>query len=104
MGLSFMVDRVRDGNGKVLESEEIDGRKCVVIEYALDEMGSGVPVTHRIWIDNENGMMLKSITKDQMSGDTEMLVKDVKTGVDISPDLFTYTPEEGVQVMDMTGM
>jgi len=103
-GLASMVDQVNQGKGRVLEPEAIDGKQCVVIEYELDEMGAGMPVTHRMWIAEDTGMMLKSTTKGGYAGDSEMILKDIKIGVPIEDSTFTYTPPAGVEVMDMTSM
>jgi outer membrane lipoprotein-sorting protein len=105
MGLEFLVEHVEKGNGRVLEPEAIDGKQCVVIEYTMDDMMGGAGILQRAWIAEENGMMLKSVTKGgDMMGDTEMTIKDVKVGIEIDPAKFTYTPPEGAQVMDMTSM
>ncbi len=104
-GLEYLVDFVQQGNGRLLDPETIDGKQCVVIEYNMDDMAGSMTVVHRAWIAEENGMMLKSSTKGgELGGDTEMVIKDVRTNIDIDPAKFTYTPPEGAQVMDYTGM
>jgi len=105
MGLMHHVDNFEKGEGRLLEPETIDGVRCVVFEYNMEDMSGGMSTVYRGWIDEESGMMIKSLMKgDDMVGTTEMRVENVRIGIDIDDEKVTYTPPEGVDVMDYTGM
>lgn len=100
------MDGMKNYNLKLLPEEKIDGKDAWVIEGtpkdATMKSQQGRMVS---WFDKKTGLPIKMVgytpAGKEMSTTT---FSDVKIDEKLSPELFTFTPPAGVQVMDMTKM
>lgn len=89
---------VKEGTATVKENASVEGADCTVLEV------KGQGMTSLIYIANDNGVMMKMEGTGDDGTKMTMTAKDVKVNSSLDGVTFTYTPPEGVQVMDMSAM
>jgi len=87
------ADKVR-----VVGHETIDGKKCVIVEYAVEGLAEGIST--KMWIWEKHGIPIKIVTTGP-EGTTTVEFKNIKTG-DVSDSLFELPA--GVNVIDLESM
>lgn len=83
---------------KIVGHETIDGKNCVVVEYAMADTEYGF--TQKMWIWEKYGIPVKIVTITS-EGTTTMEYKNIQTS-GITDDLFELPP--GVNVVDLESM
>lgn len=89
---------VKEGTATLKETATVDGAACTVLEV------QGQGMTSVLYIANDSGMLMKMEGNGADGTKMTMTTKDVKLDSALEGATFTYTPPEGVQVMDMTAM
>jgi outer membrane lipoprotein-sorting protein len=89
---------VREGTATLKETATIDGAACTVFEIASPDVKS------LLYVANDNGILLRVERSSPDGTRLTMVTKDLKLNAPLDGVSFSYTPPEGVEVMDMTAM
>lgn len=101
-----MLEAMREaGDVKVVGDEQIDGQDTWVLEITPSGPAAQAMARQKMWFRKDIGMQVQMIGYDASGKEVmKSVVTDVKLNPSIPEDRFTFTPPEGVQVMDMTNM
>lgn len=99
-GMQAVREHVAQGKATVKPSETLDGESHAVLEVVSEMGGDSMKTTY--WFNEKTGMMTKQEGQHPVAGHTVMHTTNVKMNPSIPADKFTYTPPDGVQVLDQT--
>jgi outer membrane lipoprotein-sorting protein len=89
---------------KLIGEENLDGEPVFHFEGTTSTqfMAQGKPVTRKIeaWVSTKDGLPRKTIEHSENTVGTTVY-KNVKTNIEVKPEMFKFTPPEGVEVVDM---
>lgn len=88
------------GETTVKGSDTVEGQKCTLVEVDAAKSGMGSKLSY--WFSDDTGLLVKLKGGSGPLGEMDVVVKDVKTNVDIPAEKFTYTPPADVVVTDMS--
>ena len=101
-GASFFASMKKNYKLKLLPDETIEGKSAFVIE-ATPIKRSESDGTTTYYILKDTALTVKTVTTDASGKPiTTMRLSDIKINVSIPANRFTFTPPQGVQVMDLT--
>lgn len=100
------------GSIKYLGKENLDGRKVYVFEGKPKPSAKGgfarmrgmsPPERMKVWIGVEDGLLYKQVFYNEKGAEMmSMEFGEVQVNIPIRDEEFSFTPPEGVQVVDMT--
>jgi|CXWL01.1.fsa_nt_gi outer membrane lipoprotein-sorting protein len=102
IGASFFASMKKDHKLKLLSDETIEGKSAFVIEATPIKRSESEGAT-TYYILKDTALTVKTVTADASGKPiTTMTLSDIKINVSIPATRFTFTPPQGVQVMDLT--
>jgi chaperone LolA len=90
----------KDYTARDAGNEKVNNILCTLLEFTPDSDAEYITKV-RVWIDRKTWLPRK-LEQTDLSGDRSVYdLTSVKTGIDISKDLFQFKPPQGAEVIDM---
>ncbi len=114
----LIIDNVRKNSGALLPrdmlfvypkeyystligSETIDNKKMYEVKLDPRENVHGFVKSMKLWVDDDEWLIHKIEVTDLNGNTTTYEIKDLDSKKKLDDSMFTFQPEEGVQVVDM---
>ncbi len=98
---SFIMGYSEKFRPNLLGEEKLDGKGCYLLELLPENKGNNDFKEVKVWIDRKSWLIVNIKYTDLNGNITTYSLSDVKVNPKLEGSLFTFSPPEGVEVIDM---